>query len=115
MTPDPAEPRRGNEVENKGQETRSAEPREDSVHGEDQQPALHGTFLDAFTNFARHIVSLASWALALACACALMSRLAVPLFPEDVTTRGLLLLSPLTLGACIGKQIDRSLAGKKKL
>jgi hypothetical protein len=70
-------------------------------------PPGQGTFLGAFINFARTIVALASWALALAFICALMSRFAVPLFPEDVTTRGLLLLSPMTLGACIGKSIDR--------
>ena len=84
------------------------------MSGENQQPAVQGTFLEAFTNFARTIVAVASWALALALVCALMSRLAVSLFPEDITTRSLLLISPLTFGACVGKMIDNSLASRKK-
>lgn len=54
-----------------------------------------------------HVMKVASWKLTLAAGFALASRLAWPMVPDDMTTHGLLGLTALSLGACIGREIDR--------
>ena len=76
-------------------------------------PALSDPFLRVVSStrdFAIHMVRSASWALTLACGCAFASRLAWPLLPDDITLRCFLSLFALSLGACIGRPIDRRLA-----
>ncbi len=73
-------------------------------------------FVDAVNsvrNFALYIVETATWRLALASACAVITRL-VPLPTEDITTRGLLGLFALNLGACIGRSLDRWFAARRR-
>jgi len=62
-------------------------------------------------NFALYFVETATWRLTLASACAVTSRL-VPLPTDDFTTRGLLGLFALNLGACIGGPLDRRASPK---
>lgn len=54
-----------------------------------------------------HVMRVANWKLTLAAGVALASRLAWPLVPDDAATHGLLGLTALSLGACIGREIDR--------
>jgi hypothetical protein len=67
-------------------------------------------FVDAVASvrdYVLHIIEVASWRLTFAAGFALASRLAWPLLPDDVTTRGLLGLTALSLGACVGRVFDR--------
>ena len=60
-----------------------------------------------------HVVRSATWAQTLACACAFASRLLWPLVPDDVLTHVFLVLSAISLGACVGRPIDRRLAQRR--
>ena len=67
-------------------------------------------FVDAVSSIrdcVLHVMKVASWKLTLAAGFALASRLAWPLAPNDMATHGLLGLTALSLGACIGREIDR--------
>ena len=73
-------------------------------------------FVDAVNsarNFALYIVETATWRLTLASACAVISRL-VPLPTEDITTRSLLGVFALNLGACIGRPLDHWFAARRR-
>ena len=61
-----------------------------------------------------HVMKVASWKLTLASGFALASRLAWPLAPDDAATHGLLGLTALSLGACIGREIDRKVELAKR-
>lgn len=55
----------------------------------------------------RQFVANATWAFTFACALAFASCLVWPLVPDQLMTRGFLSLFALSLGARIGKSIDR--------
>jgi len=63
-------------------------------------------------DYVQYITKVASWKLTLSCTCALVSRLMWPILPNDLTVRGLLGLAAVSLGACVGRLIDRKLAGR---
>jgi hypothetical protein len=82
----------------------------DKEHKQPRRPRRSEGALDALSQYILALVELANWPITLACACALMSRLASPLFPEDAATQALLMMSAICLGACVGKWIERRTA-----
>lgn len=66
-------------------------------------------FVDAVASvrdYVLHVIAIASWRLTFAAGFAFASRLAWPLIPDDSATHGLLGLTMLSLGACIGRIFD---------
>lgn len=70
--------------------------------------------VSSVSDLVRYVVRSATWAQAFACTCAFASRLMWPLVPDDVLTHVLLVLSAISLGACVGRPIDRRLARRHR-
>jgi hypothetical protein len=68
----------------------------------------------AFRDCVLHVIKKASWKLTLAAALAVASRLAWPVLPDEAWVQAMLTLSALSLGACVGREIDRKLRPKKQ-
>jgi len=72
-------------------------------------------FVDAVASvrdYLMHTIEVASWRLTFAAGFALLSRLAWPLLPDELSTRGLLGLTAISLGACIGRRFDQKKRGR---
>lgn len=54
-----------------------------------------------------HVVAIANWTIVCACFFGFAGRLVWPLVPDDAMTRGFLEMGAVSLGACLGKLLQR--------
>jgi hypothetical protein len=80
----------------------------------DRPPDPFMDFVGAGRDWLRHIIKGSNWKITLAAGLGFASRLVWPWIPDDMASRGLLGLFAVSLGACVGRGIDRALARRRQ-